>query len=212
MRYERKFFIQHLSRPAVEAMIYQHPAAFQERYRPRQINSIYFDSLDEADLREKAFGNLVRQKYRVRWYGEMTELAPDPILEIKKKQGELGAKDRFKIEPFHLPIEQKFNLQVAEQVPPHVALTLHMRDPILLVNYQRRYWRSQDKKFRLTLDWDLQLKRLQGFQQTRIKREALILEVKYDEQYDSLAQRICSFFPFRVTRSSKYALGMIGEY
>lgn len=212
MRYERKFFIQHLSRQAVEAMIYQHPAAFREVFQPRQVNSLYFDTYDFSDLEDKVEGNALRQKYRIRWYEEQAQNLHHPFLEIKRKVGLLGEKERFQLHDFswtRLKAGTAFTNEIAAQLPPAHAFALRARRPSLYVAYQRRYWLSQAGKYRLTLDWDM------CYAQPRAPlafvsrdKESLILELKYDEADDKEADRISSWFPFRVTQSSKYGMGM----
>jgi len=212
MRYERKFFIQHLSRQAVEAMIYQHPAAFREVFKPRQINSLYFDTYDFADLADNVEGNALREKFRIRWYGEWENELSDPFLEIKKKVGLLGGKERFALENIlwsEVNDGSTLLQQISPQIPPAKAFALRARRPSLYVAYQRRYWLSQDGKYRLTLDWDMCYAKPQAPLAFVSKdRESLILELKYDKTDDRLADRISSRFPFRVTRSSKYGMGM----
>jgi hypothetical protein len=193
-------------------MIYQHPAAFREVFEPRQVNSLYFDTYDFADLSDKVEGNSEREKYRIRWYGKWENELPNPYLEVKKKVGLLGEKERFALADFNwseVKDASQLLLHIATQIPPHHAFALRARRPALYVAYQRRYWLSQDGKYRLTLDWDM------CYAQPRAPlafvskdRESLILELKYDEADDKQAERISSRFPFRVTRSSKYGMGV----
>lgn len=212
MRYERKFFIENLSRQAVESIIYQHPAAFRELYQPRQVSSLYFDTYDFVDLVDKVDGNALRQKYRIRWYEEQAGKLRKPFFEIKRKVGLLGEKERFGLKDFsweELKAGTAFTEGIAAQLPPTHAFALRARQPSLYVAYQRRYWLSRDGKYRLTLDWDM------CYAQPRVPlaflskdRESLILELKYDQEDDRRAEQISSWFPFRVTRSSKYGMGM----
>jgi hypothetical protein len=102
-----------------------------------------------------------------------------------------------------------FTEEIATQLPPTHAFALRARHPSLYVAYQRRYWLSRDGKYRLTLDWDI------CYAQPRVPlafvskdRESLILELKYEQAEDKRAERISSWFPFRVTRSSKYGMGL----
>lgn len=213
MRYERKFLIENLSRQAVESMIGQHPAAFREVYQARRVNSLYFDTYDFTDLTDNVEGNSDRQKYRIRWYGAQTEVLQQPFLEVKKKIGLLGAKERFPLQDFEwaqLKAGTAFTNEIAAQLPPLHAFALRARRPSLYVAYERRYWLSQDGTYRLTLDWDM------CYAQPRSPlafvskdKKSLILELKYEEADDRRAERISSWFPFRVTKSSKYGMGIV---
>ena len=48
-RYERKYFIENMSRETIETLIKLHPAIFREIYCERRVNNIYFDSFDFGD-------------------------------------------------------------------------------------------------------------------------------------------------------------------
>jgi hypothetical protein len=82
-----------------------------------------------------------------------------------------------------------------------------------LVNrYLRSYFANPDGQFRVTIDTSLTFYKVNPlvnrFLVRDINHHAVILELKYDRDYEDLAERISNAFPFRVTRSSKYVEGV----
>ena len=86
------------------------------------------------------------------------------------------------------------------------------KKPVIFNRYKRKYFRSQDKKFRITLDSNLVFyqaeKSFDAHSIPQKRSNANILELKYSSQYDDLVSNISSFFPFRMTKSSKYVSGV----
>lgn len=216
-RYERKFFLTALNDKQLETMIKLHPAVFSEIYHERQVNSLYFDNHALDFYQHNVQGSQERLKIRLRWYDDLDN-ALDPNLEFKIKVGLLGTKETIACQSFSsagdLPIID--NLLLGEN--NFVSLNkykLQNLKPVLLISYFRRYFQSADKKYRLTIDRDLrfyQVNKNQITWNTKLQINANILELKYDQQNDTEADKISSFFPFRMTKSSKYVLGMLKVY
>ncbi len=82
----------------------------------------------------------------------------------------------------------------------------------MINSYQRAYYLSQDKRFRITIDHDL------GFApflwNTPANKlypsptPAVVLELKYDVDHDDLAKDIFDHLPFRQTKNSKFMEGI----
>jgi hypothetical protein len=90
---------------------------------------------------------------------------------------------------------------------------LHTLSPVLLNCYQRGYYATRDKDFRVTVDyqqifWKINM----ALGNTLIHRQKnvgdVIIELKYDIDKEPKANRAASYFPFRVTRNSKYVQGI----
>ena len=82
----------------------------------------------------------------------------------------------------------------------------------LMNSYSRKYYESADTKFRVTIDSGLQFFKLSPdynlhFQPVETP-VATILELKYNQRHDDMAESISSYFPFRMTKSSKYVNGI----
>lgn len=216
LRHERKFSISDYSALEVEQIIKYNPACFSEIYHPRQINNIYFDSLGYTSYYENVDGERDRVKARIRWYGQLFGSVQKPILEFKIKNGLLGKKDFFELAPFHL--DESFSKQTIvdalknERVPLDIRNTILAMQPSLLNSYVRKYFISADKNFRLTIDTQLQFYRISYNQNlfiaSVVDHKSVVLELKYDSQYENEAKEIGSRFPFSLTKNSKYLQGV----
>ena len=83
--------------------------------------------------------------------------------------------------------------------------------PTLLNSYQRSYYGLSTEKFRITIDRKLGYCPL--FQENRkpeirFMDEAIIVEIKYDEQLEEEANQVLQYIPFRATKNSKYVTGI----
>lgn len=212
-RYERKYFLENFDVPKIHNIILLHPQLFSSIYYPRQVNNIYFDNNNFDNYKNNLEGVPERFKIRIRWYGNQNN-ANNPQLEFKVKKGLLGKKKNFSLNNFtfenYVP---KFSDLVKKGVSNSFLkkVSSELYSPVLFNSYQRQYYQSQDKHFRLTLDSNLNFYQIRNNKikwHSKFKISGLILELKYDQEFDNQAQKIASFFPFRITRSSKYILGM----
>ena len=85
----------------------------------------------------------------------------------------------------------------------------------LLMNlspHARRAVLSSDRMYRVTLDTDMQIYELSPHQNSFLHkssdRNSTILELKYTKPQDEFVDNVTNHFPFRITRSSKYAQGI----
>lgn len=206
-RYERKFFLSHLPRQEIELLVRLHPAVFSEIFQPRAINNVYFDSPDLRFYHQTVDGVAERRKYRIRWYGELSTRIKAPVLEVKLRHGLMIRKRCWPIEPFTVDA-----LDDAEQGPAEIREELRCLRPTLFNRYHRKYFRTADGSVRLTLDWNLAVARPEALSELgyglTIDRSSVILELKYAVGKNHEAAEIASWFPFRLTRSSKYVRGI----
>lgn len=215
-RFERKAFITDLNGFEVEAAVKIHPALFREIYHEREINNLYFDSVDFRNYSSNVEGDPERRKARIRWYGPMLGAVSEPVLELKIRSNSVGRKEHYPIEAFELV--RGFDVGTLREaiarsdLPTSVRLFLAAQDAKLLNRYTRRYFQSACGRFRITIDQDLVFYSLRGENNSLLHTESdhrtLILEIKYDREHDDAIDEITSRFPFRLTKSSKYAYGI----
>jgi len=216
-RYERKFHVTSLSRYEIESIVKTHPAIFSESYSPRYVNNIYFDSFCMNNFHDNLQGIAERKKTRIRWYNSLFGKIEKPTLEFKVKKGLLGKKISYPIPPFQLDCNTNFYMQVITRICNNSDISefekieLKRLKPMLLNRYKRKYFLSADKRFRITIDTDLEFHRIDSVANAfnRIPdNSSVILELKYGMDCDSDANKITNLFPFRVTKSSKYIIGI----
>jgi hypothetical protein len=222
-RYERKFVVEttEMSLHQVHAAVKLHPAFFRQAYPPRFINNIYLDSNGMGHYQANLDGIGDRLKIRIRWYGDLFNPAVKPTLEYKFKRGMVGSKESYPMQPF--AVSERFShanlaavLRANHNLLPSVQADLGGLRAALLNRYYRSYYESADRCFRITIDNDMSyyhLPRLSGPGMHRqTDRGHVVIELKYNAENDRSANRIAAHFPFRISRNSKYALGIERVY
>lgn len=215
-RYERKFFIQNIDSRAVEKVLLSHPAFFKEIHHERYINNIYFDFVNFNNFMDNIDGNTDRLKYRVRWYGQLFVEIEKPVLELKIKKGLVGTKRNYVLNSFELKkgitSGQIKNVLHESDIDPKVKFAINEQIPVLLNRYKRRYFESNDKKFRITIDSEQSFYKISKFQNNFIQcykdNNNVILELKYNHADEIEAKNIVQHIPFQLTKSSKYSRGV----
>jgi hypothetical protein len=219
-RYERKFLIDQLDHHQVRGIVRRHPAMFIQPYPPRFINNFYFDTADMGNYFDNVNGAADRRKVRIRWYGELVGHIQNPILEFKIKRGLVGTKLHFLLPAFDVDVgfgdETIRRLALQADISLDIKRCLLDQKVVLLNRYYRYYYASRDGKYRLTVDTDLSYCRVARynnlFAHSQYDHEHCIVELKYDVDDDRSAMRISSFFPFRITKNSKYVQGIERVY
>ncbi|MGB1120827.1 MAG: VTC domain-containing protein, partial [Saprospiraceae bacterium] len=150
MRYERKYKVSDLHHHVILQNIRMHPAGLRQIYPDRQINNIYFDSTGLQCYHDNVDGVAERKKFRVRWYGDDVREIENPNLEIKYRINEVGSKKIFPVSDFEL-----FNLKEITSEVSQILDKKYQLSPILLNSYNRSYYGTPDKKFRITVDRNL---------------------------------------------------------
>jgi hypothetical protein len=216
LRYEKKFIAEGFTLAEVVARVRRHPAAFREAFPPRIVNNIYLDSPTRRDYHAHINGAADRTKTRVRWYGPQFETAERPVLERKLKRGMISGKEAYALPRFsisggclHSELGATFD---ASPLPPLLRSALRHVEPALFNRYERHYFQSCDRRFRLTVDFRLQFAGVPyGHRQTidsSPPAKTVILELKFGPELAADADVVTNAWPFRVARFSKYVAGI----
>ena len=215
-RFERKFLVHELSLAEIELLVKTNAAHFKRPFPARWVNNIYLDTPGFENFTANVEGAEERVKLRIRWYGDLYGTAERPKLERKGKHGLLGTKATAPLPP--LDVQPGLAARDVDAYLRAADLDASLRDealvqvPVLMNRYHRSYWLSGDGRFRLTIDSELEFRPLGRFASPRLLSEvdegAVVVEIKYDPDDDADAQRIAASFPFRMTKSSKYASGI----
>ena len=178
----------------------------------REINNIYFDTLNFDSAQKNLDGILNRTKYRVRWYKKDNKFS-DYNTELKIKNGRMNRK---LIIPTNLKYPEIINQNFFELVKDDF-IKMKINDKNLLIQkffpmVQNKYDRSYyiyDNDIRLTYDKIIKYRNLKSKSIFDWHVDSLnVLEIKFDEQKLSKAQRLISKLPFVPKRHSKYLRGL----
>jgi len=213
-RYERKFFISDITKHNVESVVKLHPAMFSAIFHQRFVNSIYFDAINFGNYFDNVNGSSHRMKIRIRWYGELFGHINKPVLELKIKNESLNRKQVYSLYPFdfnnNFTAEEILNIINKSDVPE--IIKINSLKPVLLTRYRRKYFKSADGNYRITIDTDLVFYHIYFQKNLFINKLTddinVILELKYNQNVDNKANYITNFFPFRLSKSSKYVTGI----
>jgi len=219
-RYERKYYLSGEDYGYIRTLILNHPASFRTVFYPRMINNIYFDTPGFDYFYDNVEGNHLRKKIRIRWYDETFAHQKKLTLEYKLKEGLLGDKVSHKLADIYTGDGFDFGQMRDEikvnQLPIPVANELLTLYPTIMNRYVREYFISDDGKCRITLDKDLSFFRIHSgrnfFKTSYHLPGDLIMEMKYDPDDDPVATAVSQNFPFRITKSSKYVIGVQNLY
>jgi len=206
MRYERKYRIEGSAYWEVYQVLISHPMSIVDLYPDRTIHNIYFDTEDLVTYQSNVDGDFHRKKFRVRWYGEDVNAVTSPNLEIKIKQGELGSKKVSPVEVFSLKEISGLSQCVGDRLQ-----AIYNPIPVLLNSYKRSYLTTPDRKFRITIDWDLKYHSLLTggeFVNHSAEENCVVVELKYDQEYEMEVEHIAKYLPFRISKNSKYVNGV----
>jgi hypothetical protein len=219
-RYERKFLIRDLDVGQVRLLVNRHPAMFYQPFPPRYINNLYLDSEDLHSYYANVDGAEERYKVRIRWYGDLRGQISRPVLEIKLKSGLVGTKHTYPFPSFQLdeafghPCFQEIALQA--NLPEKVQYMLRNLRVVLCNRYYRWYYATRDERFRVTVDAGMEYYHIywlsNQFRYRFKDQRTVILELKYDKTMDMVADRIAGYFPFTVSKNSKYVTGIEHVY
>ncbi len=216
VRYERKFDICNSEKHQIELMIKTNPVGFAEIFHPRRVNNIYFDTPDLSSYFDNIDGVQDRTKTRIRWYGDIFGRIETPSLELKHKRGLSGWKQTFDFPTFdfHSDFENSELSSITHKsnLPLRIKELLKIQRPTLFNTYYRKYYKSFNGNFRITLDTDLAFCKLLN------KRTILpvldpdlshvILELKYHNDVALDTEVVTNYFRYRLSRVSKYVTGV----
>jgi hypothetical protein len=162
-------------------------------YDKRQINSIYFDSMDYKMFHDSEEGVLARKKIRIRWYNSTNKYSyEEKISSIEgryKKVKVLNDISRTDQILKHRPIDQSYG-------------SLY---PSIKVTYERTYYLLND--MRITFDRNIIYKNLCNDNQVEYRDPKCVVEIKVPINMSD--DYIKKHMPQPTSRFSKYCRGVL---
>lgn len=224
MRYELKYTFSPDSYNYLENTVLSNAGLFHEIFHERQVNNIYFDTINLNDYYANLAGEMQRSKLRIRWYGDLHGIVKHPTLENKYKVGFVGGKNSVALPGF--VYDNTFNYQeyfkqlkagVKNPAEDYVNLVaaLVCRFPTVVNRYSRRYFATPDRAVRVTIDRDIWFYHVQNRSarhKTGVKDDRLVLEVKYDADISDRVRSLLHGLGYRLGKNSKYVNGMNAVY
>jgi len=206
LRYERKWVFKDVNYNDIFNKALKSKFLFHLHYPKRWVNSIYFDDNNYTSIKENLAGINNRAKFRLRWYGKNSFVLHNPKLEIKIKENFLNYK-----RIFPLKILEGANLKISGNIKficneVNNVLKKELLTAALTTHYERLYLISNNKKIRATIDHNLEGTNFKcNFQNPIFKTSNdLILEFKYNKDYDNFVRSNLPKISARFSKNSKY--------
>lgn len=182
---------------------------FPDRY----INNIYFETHDYSSASDNIYGISKRTKVRLRWYGSSNiDNEFNGFLEFKRKNNNLGWKDQYRVKinkkNFNNFVFLKNKILGCIPLKNQIEFS-NYNLPFILNGYRRKYFSTDDKKIRVTLDSSIKAfdQRWSNFvtKKNRINLPSVnIIEFKFEEKFKEEAIQLIKLLPLRISKYSKY--------
>lgn len=214
-RFEYKYLISYVDYfKVIDSLrfILNHDAHGTELTYP--VHSVYLDDLVFNGASDKAFGNEIHKKYRIRHYHDSS----DKKLELKIKSGHDTQKISTAISKEVYEAIVHRNL---EELQKHFDDDLIRRftldflksylNPVCIIKYDREAYKDETDNLRITFDHSLSVSRYgEGFQDMDLKLlkdSMLILEIKYEHYLPRNIKEILNKIHLNQIAYSKYFMG-----
>lgn len=216
LRFERKFLFQNCHVQDIIQSVFRNSYGFQEIFQIRKVNNIYFDDSNYNFYKQNVEGVANRKKLRLRWYGYDTVKIESPTIEIKKKIGEAGDKDSFPLNGVSFNLNKESSDTICSYLQKYVTNQAALQQglkrihPTLINTYERRYFLSFCKRYRITVDFN-QAFYNPNYQTIEISKKQIgdvVLELKYAVENDSEARQVSQQIKTRLSKNSKYVNGI----
>jgi len=181
----------------------------------REINNIYFETDRYTSAIDNIDGVSKRTKVRYRWYG--LPVISNGSLEFKRKRNNEGWKEQYPV------LLQEEDSSSYKQIIRNISNNLPLKRkiefssynlPFILNSYSRKYYSTDDKKIRVTVDssivafdqrWSIDINRIKRITLPSI----IIVEFKFSIEDKKRAIQLLNRFPFRISKHSKYITSVL---
>ena len=156
LRTEQKYLISYLDAHMIASRIGQViPRDVHGGYDGYLVRSLYFDTLNDDDFKDKEGGLELRRKIRLRVYGSEDQTAK---LELKEKQGDFQRKrslllmreDAMELAGGNIEVLKKYDTEFAAEMYGRMSSMNYM--PKCIVEYDRKAFVVNTNDIRITFD------------------------------------------------------------
>ena len=188
-RIEEKFYIKEENLLEFKDFIFKKSA--EKLYKPRKIESLYFDNINMDMYTDSIEGLVPRKKIRIRHYPD--DMDKNYYLEIKNS----AIEGRFKTRKI-IQKEKFYELKKNGYLDSEYGICF----PNYFVSYDREYIKFED--IRLSIDTNLVYKNFKNNNHSLDKRIIVEIKTSINKSQDSLMQ----IFPYQRIRFSKYCFAV----
>jgi len=219
-RSEIKFVCYRNNYSLIKSWIKFHKYNFFKEYEDRNINNIYFDSLDYKAFDDNLIGLPSRLKVRYRWYGNLfsENKKNEGSLEFKFKKNIYGYKKIFKINDLTLNLSstwREIKNKIQKSLTQEYKIIFDKNSEKILINrYKREYFISKNKKLRVTLDRNIQIfdqrfaSLKPNYKFKNFTQDYLVIEFKFNKEDKMFLNDLDINITIKASRNSKYINGV----
>ena len=211
-RYERKFVFNSSQYDYIINRIEIN--GWSRLFPERKINNIYLDSIGKQSYFDSIDGNLRKEKYRIRWYGQTfpkNKIITSPVFEIKVKINTVNYKILKSLKVIQLyngmsytNLKKKVFGQLSKILSENESIKLFNKEIQFINNYDREYFINNDSKVRLTIDKNQNYFQIAPSIKHYATDDSIVVELKYnlDKDYKNFVIRT------NLVQNSKYRNGI----
>lgn len=179
------------------------------------VRSVYFDDATLTACRANLDGISSRRKLRMRWYDTLMP-KQDAYVEIKWRENRITGKHRLHVhsqQPLDELSYSQINDRLWQAMPEkYLCQMIVAPDPIMIVQYDREHFSSNDGSLRITLDYNLAFYDQVGRQSFSTEfpcrmDDFAVIEGKVPIGREADLRRLLSPYVPRANRCSKYVHG-----
>jgi hypothetical protein len=215
-RYELKYLLTNISARHVSAFLSRFDPALVKQHPDRYVNNIYFETYGNDCLLQNTEGIGNRQKVRIRWYGAKDLPSNYPNVEIKMKTGTMSMKSLYQLSTAEMSFDTllrswriaRTGIFEQSDLPESLIQYLKSVRPAFINSYHRLYFKVAGHPIRLTVDTSVKYFNgafYRGFSNPFVS----VLELKFPPSERERAQYLIRSLPYRQSRFSKFAYGML---
>jgi hypothetical protein len=215
-RIERKFYILPMKVDITYGLL-RSICRFDFDYPAEQINSLYFDTVDLDQYNKSDSGDLVKNKVRIRWYGQNDNLTgmQTIYLELKSRRGFASTKQRLELK---VPAENLALSELGRGIVPNPFLSDTLAKfgyfvkeplrPVIIISYWRYRFNEVLTGQRVSLDCHIRSSMIaSGFDsiEKQLELPGGVMEIKGLRMDLPITLRMIRVLELDWSRFSKYA-------
>lgn len=218
IRQEIKYKVFYMDMPLLYDWIYKY-SFFQESYKPRIVNSLYFDTPNYDFASSNMSGESKRIKLRSRWYSDLKTKFLDSFtsksqlftFEVKRKINSVS--DKLNLGTITYDKEEDYLSRVSSIQESFESIAINQPTlaafsliSTIFTNYEREYYElKSDNNIRLTIDKNISYCNSKAPSDLlMLAKDYVIVELKFNPDSRKKINSLMKNFPFRQVRSSKF--------
>lgn len=197
----------------LENFILSHPACFYQKYPPRKIFNLYFDTENLLSFFQHINGFSQRKKIRARWYEKFSNYE-DGIFQIEIKNKENFVSEKYILRGQKKPVTGILKLKELYEIMHFAGLEEYLDEAFhyyfgcVFNSYDRSYYYSADGRVRINVDQNIFYSESPNDLSLTQKEDNIVVEFKFSPNDAEFGERVLKSFGHVHVAHSKYVKGV----